>query len=100
MAEACVPAINTVDIGSIFEEHHICKNLSTLIQARKNRPGAAYSEDEGRFSFGSVVVGNRVEARFRISNTSKVILALKSRKNCYKKITLFICEQMCAELFD
>ena len=28
IAEACTPAINVSDIGSIFEEHRICKNLS------------------------------------------------------------------------
>lgn len=28
IAEACQPAINTTDLGAIFEEHHICRNLS------------------------------------------------------------------------
>ena len=28
IGEACVPAINVTDIGSIFEEHRVCKNLS------------------------------------------------------------------------
>ena len=28
LAEACTPSINVDDVGSIFEEHRICKNLS------------------------------------------------------------------------
>ena len=28
IAEACIPSINIDDIGSIFEEHRVCKNLS------------------------------------------------------------------------
>ena len=46
--------------------------LKMLYDFFQNRPGAVYSEDEGRFAFGSIVVGTRAEARFRISNISKV----------------------------
>jgi len=28
LAEACIPGINLSDIGSIFEEHRICRSLS------------------------------------------------------------------------
>lgn len=28
LAEACIPSINVDDIGSIFEEHRVCKNLN------------------------------------------------------------------------
>ena len=28
IGEACVPSINITDVGSIFEEHRICRNLS------------------------------------------------------------------------
>lgn len=28
LAEACIPSINVDDLGSIFEEHRVCKNLS------------------------------------------------------------------------
>ena len=32
MAESSVPSIDVSDIGSIFEEHRICKSLSTWQQ--------------------------------------------------------------------
>ena len=28
LAESCIPSINVEDIGSIFEEHRVCKNLN------------------------------------------------------------------------
>ena len=28
LAEACIPSINVDDLGAIFEEHRVCKNLS------------------------------------------------------------------------
>jgi hydrocephalus-inducing protein len=28
IAEACIPSINIDNIGGIFEEHRICRNLS------------------------------------------------------------------------
>ena len=28
LAEACIPSINVDDVGAIFEEHRVCKNLS------------------------------------------------------------------------
>ena len=28
IAEACIPSINIDDIGNVFEEHRVCKNLS------------------------------------------------------------------------
>ena len=28
IGEACIPSVNITDVGSIFEEHRICRNLS------------------------------------------------------------------------
>ena len=28
LAEACIPSINVDDVGAIFEEHRVCRNLS------------------------------------------------------------------------
>ena len=37
VAEACVPTINVADIGAIFEEHRIVKNLSVWQHSQQVR---------------------------------------------------------------
>ncbi|XP_041375521.1 hydrocephalus-inducing protein homolog [Gigantopelta aegis] len=72
IAEACIPSINTEDIGSIFEEHHVCKNLSVWQHLNQIESGGIYGEEERRFVFNNVIVGRKAKARFKISNTNKV----------------------------
>ena len=78
LAEACIPTINTDDIGSIFEEHRICRSLATsgpvsrqLLESSSG-DGGVYGEEERRFLFNTVLVGSKAKARFRINNTKKV----------------------------
>ena len=83
LAEACIPTINVDDLGSIFEEHHICKSSSlgsdTAFAAQKlkllgQNCGGVYNEDDHRFVFSSALVGIKSKARFKISNVKKVLL--------------------------
>ena len=72
IAEACIPSINTEDVGSIFEEHHVCKNLSVWQHLNQIETGGIYGEEERRFVFNNVIVGRKARARFKVSNTNKV----------------------------
>lgn len=72
IAEACTPSINVSDIGSIFEEHRICKNLSVWQHNNTTENGGVYGEDENKFVFNNVLVGAKAKARFKITNTNKV----------------------------
>ncbi|XP_013405663.1 hydrocephalus-inducing protein [Lingula anatina] len=72
MAEACIPSINLADVGSIFEEHRICKNLSVWQHSHQLESGGVYGEDENKFVFQNVIVGRKARARFKITNTNKV----------------------------
>ncbi|GFS07093.1 hydrocephalus-inducing protein-like [Elysia marginata] len=74
VAEACIPTINVDDIGSIFEEHRVCKNLSVWQHANQSlaEVGGVFGEEERKFLFNNVIVGRKAKARFKISNTNKV----------------------------
>lgn len=72
IAEACIPSINIDDIGSIFEEHRICKNLNIWQHSSEMESGGVYGEEEKKFIFNNVIVGRKAKARFKISNTTKV----------------------------
>ncbi|KAK7505819.1 hypothetical protein BaRGS_00003090 [Batillaria attramentaria] len=72
IAEACIPSINIEDVGSIFEEHRICKNLSVWQHSNDMESGGVYGEEEKKFVFNNVIVGRKAKARFKISNTTKV----------------------------
>ena len=74
MAEACIPGINLTDLGSIFEEHRIVKNLSVFLNTHQLEldGGGVFGEDENKFIFGHVLVGRKAKSRFKISNPYKV----------------------------
>ena len=38
LAEACIPSINVDDVGAIFEEHRVCKNLSVWQHSNQVMP--------------------------------------------------------------
>ena len=84
IAEACIPGIDITNIGSIFEEHHICKNLSVWQHNHAMENGGVYGEDENRFIFNNVLVGGKSKARFKISNNNKV----RFRDRCLKDLFL------------
>ncbi|XP_018652309.1 hypothetical protein Smp_175450 [Schistosoma mansoni] len=74
-AEGDLPSIETNDPSIIFEEHHVCKNLSVLDLPGLSdtiSSGSIYGIEENRFVYRNVLVGSRVVARFRIANRSNV----------------------------
>lgn len=82
--EVVVPNINLSGIPSIFEEHRICKQLSVLGPQQTTDDGGVgvYGEDNKKFVFYSVIVGHSAKARFKLSNTNKILcdvtIAVKS----------------------
>ncbi|XP_053402100.1 hydrocephalus-inducing protein homolog isoform X11 [Mercenaria mercenaria] len=72
LAEACIPSINVDDLGAIFEEHRVCKNLSVWQHSNSLESSGVYAEDEKKFVFNNVIVGRKAVARFKISNNQKV----------------------------
>ena len=62
------------DLGSIFEEHRVVKNLSVFLNNHQLAldGGGVFGEDENKFIFGQVLVGRKAKARFKISNRNKV----------------------------
>ena len=72
--EVLIPGINTTDMASVFEEHRVCQQLGALGQHKFHEDGCVgvYGEEERRFVFKSVIVGQRSQARFKVSNPNKV----------------------------
>lgn len=71
MAECCLPGINITDMASVFEEHRVVRHVG--IFGRQHVPdGSVYSEEEKKFYYGSVTVGHKAKARFKLSNPYKV----------------------------
>eukprot|EP00061_Rhincodon_typus_P012758 g38679.t1 len=68
---AC-PGIVVDDIASIFEEHHICQNINLHRCLQSIGCSGVYVEDEKKYLFHNVHVGDQAEARFKIINGGKV----------------------------
>ncbi|XP_067276661.1 hydrocephalus-inducing protein homolog isoform X2 [Pseudorasbora parva] len=84
VTEVCMPGIASTDIASIFEEHRICKN-SSMLQCEQYRDSmGVYVQDENKFVFNNVLVGQSAKAKFRLTNPGKVscdlTLAIKTVK--------------------
>ncbi|KAM9854716.1 hydrocephalus-inducing protein homolog [Aulostomus maculatus] len=71
MADVCKPGI-VLDMASIFEEHHICKNSSQLSSEQFRNAEGIYILDEEKFIFHEVLVGQTSQARFKFTNNNKV----------------------------
>jgi hydrocephalus-inducing protein len=56
---------SSADVETIFEEQRVVYRLDQLPKGMR-----AYSKEERVFSFGTVLVGQRCEERFRIANSS------------------------------
>lgn len=78
--EVLQPEINTVDVASIFEEHRIVRRLGVLGQHQFHEEDCVgvYGEEQKRFVFKSVIVGQAAKARFKISNFNKVCIRILS----------------------
>ncbi|KAK5867885.1 hypothetical protein PBY51_012341 [Eleginops maclovinus] len=75
LAEVCKPGIS-LDMTSIFEEHHLCTNSSQLSSQQFCNAQGIYVRDENKFIFNKVLVGRTAKARFKLTNNSKVPCAL------------------------
>ncbi|XP_072403680.1 hydrocephalus-inducing protein homolog [Chiloscyllium punctatum] len=70
--ECCAPSIVVDDIASIFEEHHICQNINLHQCLQSIVCSGIYVEDEKRYLFHNIHVGDQAEAHFKIINGGKV----------------------------
>ncbi|KAM4554444.1 hydrocephalus-inducing protein homolog [Fundulus diaphanus] len=70
-AEVCKPGI-VVDPASIFEECHLCPNSSQLSSEQFCNAEGIFVLDEKKFIFNKVLVGRSAQARFKLTNNSKV----------------------------
>ncbi|XP_034444093.1 hydrocephalus-inducing protein homolog [Hippoglossus hippoglossus] len=71
LAKVCKPDI-ALDMASIFEEHHLCPNSRQLSSEQFNEAKGIYVLDENKFIFNKVLVRGTVQARFKLTNSSKV----------------------------
>ncbi|XP_070763174.1 hydrocephalus-inducing protein homolog [Enoplosus armatus] len=71
LAEVCKPGI-VLDMASIFEEHHLCHSSSQLSSEQFCNAEGIYVRDDNKFIFNKVLVGRTAQARFKITNNSKV----------------------------
>ncbi|XP_076588631.1 hydrocephalus-inducing protein homolog [Chaetodon auriga] len=71
LAEVCKPGI-ALDMTSIFEEHHLCQNSSQLLSEQFCNAEGIYVREENKFIFNKVLVGQTAQARFKLTNNSKV----------------------------
>lgn len=67
----CFPGI-LLDTASIFEEHFLCHNSSQLSSEQFCDAEGIYVLKENRFTFNKVLIGRTAQARFRLTNTSKI----------------------------
>lgn len=59
-------------MASIFEEHHLCHNSKQLSSEQFCSAEGIYLLDENKFIFNKVLVGRTAQARFKLTNNSKV----------------------------
>ncbi|XP_044126636.1 hydrocephalus-inducing protein homolog [Bufo gargarizans] len=72
ISEVCTPGFVTEDIPSIFEEHRIVGDARILQCLPPLQSDGIYLQDEKRFLFWNVLVGQTATARFKITNSGKV----------------------------
>ncbi|XP_027528379.1 hydrocephalus-inducing protein homolog, partial [Neopelma chrysocephalum] len=80
-AESCFPAL-VEDITSIFEQYPIHSNVNLRQTLQSVQGDGVFIRDDNKFIFTKVQVGQRVTARFKISNGSSVpcdvVLSIKA----------------------
>lgn len=59
-------------MASIFEEHYLCPNSSHLTSEKFCNAKGIYIQEENKFLFNKVLVGQTARARFKLTNNSKV----------------------------
>lgn len=59
-------------MASIFEEHHMCHNSRQLSSEQYRNAKGIYVLEENKFIFNKILVGRPSQARFKLTNNSKV----------------------------
>ncbi|XP_022605572.1 hydrocephalus-inducing protein homolog [Seriola dumerili] len=72
LSEVCKPGGCLLDMASIFEEHHLCHNSRQLSSEQFCNAEGIYVLDENKFIFNKVLVRQTAQARFKLTNNSKV----------------------------
>uniref|UniRef100_W5LN16 HYDIN axonemal central pair apparatus protein n=1 Tax=Astyanax mexicanus TaxID=7994 RepID=W5LN16_ASTMX len=72
VADICVPEIASKDIASIFEEHRLCQNSNMLHCEQYRNAVSIFIQEENKFVFNNVLVGQLAKARLRLTNPGKV----------------------------
>lgn len=57
---------------NIFEEHYICPNSGHLTSEKYSNAKGIYIQEENKFLFNKVLVGQTAWARFKLTNNGKV----------------------------
>lgn len=79
------------DISSIFEEHRLCKNSNMLQCEQYQKAMGIYIQDENKFVFNNVLVGQSAKARFRLTNPGKIPCKLSLQvKAVTNKVCLYV----------
>ncbi|XP_027525909.1 hydrocephalus-inducing protein-like [Corapipo altera] len=80
-AESCFPAL-VEDVTSIFEQYPIHNNVNLRQTLQSVQGNGVFIRDDNKFIFTKVQVGQRVTARFKISNGNSVpcdvVLSIKA----------------------
>ncbi|XP_061578790.1 hydrocephalus-inducing protein homolog [Cololabis saira] len=82
-AEVCKPEIS-LDMASIFEEHHLCHSSSQLSSEQFCNADSIYVLPENKFIFNRVLVGQSAQARFKLTNNSKIPCTLHLAIRCIR----------------
>ncbi|KAF5907639.1 hydrocephalus-inducing protein, partial [Clarias magur] len=89
LAEVCMPGIAHEDTASIFEEHRLCKNSNMLQCEQYQEAMGIYVQDENKFVFNNVLVGQSAKARFRLTNPGKIPCKLSLQvKSILSKVSM------------
>ncbi|XP_049339422.1 hydrocephalus-inducing protein homolog isoform X2 [Astyanax mexicanus] len=72
VADICVPEIASKDIASIFEEHRLSQNSNMLHCEQYRNAVSIFIQEENKFVFNNVLVGQLAKARLRLTNPGKV----------------------------
>lgn len=79
------------DIASIFEEHRLCKNSNMLQCKHYQEAMGIYIQDENKFVFNNVLVGQSAKVRFHLTNRGKIPCKLSLQvKTVLNKVCLCV----------
>lgn len=63
-------------MASIFEEHYLCRDSTRLSSEPFRNTKGVYVQDENKFVFNKVLVGQTAQARLKFTNANKMPCSL------------------------